>query len=226
MVVNDDKIDDFVQTYDVDGEGMIEMPEFLAFVKSQRMEAAMRIRDMTENMGMALASARDCKFAPAREGIIRFEVIDSFIKKAKYQVISSSDGTNLTDVAKKTGDVAKLLSYGFQNSKIRLSEALDLYTTMLGEGGEKFKTIGKLLPQVESADEARLFITRVTRNDRIEISRVKIAMGNALKPIIGERIHFFGDVIVFICLACRTAKWVLHARSKQGHGSYLLSAAA
>lgn len=187
-MVDDDKIDDFIQTYDVDGEGLIELPEFLSFVKSQHTEAAMRIRDMTENMGMALASSPDCKFAPAREGIIRFEVIDSFVKKAKYQVISSSDGTNLTDVAKKTGDVAKLLSYGFQNSKIRLSEALDLYTTMLGEGGEKFKTVAKLLPQIESADEARLFITRVTKNDRVEISRVKIAMGNALWPIIGANL--------------------------------------
>lgn len=54
MVVDDDKIDDFIQTYDVDGEGLIELPEFLSFVKSQQLEAAMRVRDMTENMGMVI----------------------------------------------------------------------------------------------------------------------------------------------------------------------------
>ena len=52
MMVDDDKIDDFINTYDLDGEGLIEMPEFLSFVKSQHAEAANRIRDMTENMGM------------------------------------------------------------------------------------------------------------------------------------------------------------------------------
>jgi hypothetical protein len=227
MMVDDDKIDDFINTYDVDGEGLIEMPEFLSFVKSQYHEAANRIRDMTENMGMALAATPECKFNPAREGVLRFEVIDSFIKKAKYQVISSSDGANLTDVAKKTGDVAKLLSYGFQNSKIRLSEALDLFTTMLGEGGEKFKTIAKLLPQIESTDEARLFIARVTKNNRVEQSRVKIAMGNALWPIIGLPNGFYmldlGRDTDRICLSrllelSNTSRFRNMAASKLGHG--------
>jgi hypothetical protein len=185
MQIPDSKLDDFILLYDVDGAGLIELPEFLSFVKSQQQEAHMRIRDMTENMGMALESAPDVKYAPPREGILRLEVIDSFTRKANYQVISVTDQSNLSLVAKNTGDAAKLMGFGFQHSKIRLSEALSIYNTMIKEGGEKISTLSKLLPQIETSDEARTLIFRVTNNDRVELSRVKLSMGSALKPILG-----------------------------------------
>ena len=185
MNIPDEKLNDFILLYDVDGAGLIELPEFLSFIKSQQQEAHMRIRDMTENMGMALSSIPGIKYAPPREGVLRLEVVDSFVKKANYQVISITDQSNLTSVAKDTGDVSRLMSYGVQNSRLRLSEAISIFNTMIKEGGEKISTICKLLPQIETAVEVRSFISRITKNDRVHMGRIKITMGNALRPLLG-----------------------------------------
>ena len=42
-------------------------------------------------------------YIPPRSGFLRLEVIDSFTKKSRYRVLSSSDQHNSTVVASKIG---------------------------------------------------------------------------------------------------------------------------
>lgn len=78
-----------------------------------------------------------------------------------------------------------LLSYAFQNAKIRLSEAFDLYNTMIKRMSDKTKVLTKLLPQIAFSYEARLLVSRVTHEDRNDMSKLKASMGPALRPIFG-----------------------------------------
>jgi hypothetical protein len=56
-------------------------------------------------------------------------------------VISSADQSNMTSVAKAAGDASSLLPYGFENMRIRLNEALELYDTMFKESGDKIRVL-------------------------------------------------------------------------------------
>lgn len=183
--ISESQVDDVMARYDIDGMGTIELPEFIGFVKSLHEDASKRMKDMSETIQMALTENLKRRYVPPREGILRMELLDGFVKKDLFQVISSADQTNMTSVAKETGDTSNLLPYGFENMKIRLNEAIELYEAMFKDSGDKIKVLVKLLPQMASPEEVRALIKKITNNDILEVQRVKQALGQALKPIWG-----------------------------------------
>ncbi|CAM9213873.1 unnamed protein product, partial [Ectocarpus fasciculatus] len=185
IFISENQVDDVMSRYDVDGTGTIELPEFLGFVKSLHEDADKRMRDMSETIQMALTENLMRRYVPPREGILRMELLDGFLRKDLFQVLSNADQSNMTSVAKATGDASSLLPFGFENMKIRLNEALDLYETMFKDSGDKIKILVKLLPQMASSEEVRALIKKITNNDVLEVQRVKQALGQALKPIWG-----------------------------------------
>ncbi len=183
--LTDTQISDAMAQYDVDGQGTIELPEFLGFVKSLREDCDLRMRDMSETLCMAIDIPYPDRYVPPREGILSMELLDGFIKKKVFQVISNTDQTNITSVAKAAGDTANLLPFGFESMRIRLNEALDIYETMLKDVGDKIKVLVKILPQISSPEEARMLVKKVTDNDVLEVQRIKGALGQSIKPIWG-----------------------------------------
>lgn len=91
----------------------------------------------------------------------------------------------MTTLAKSSGDVARMLSFAFQNCKIRIMEALSLYETLIKEIGNKAAVLKKILPQMALPAEARMMVSKVTNDDHVEVARVKQALGPALRPIFG-----------------------------------------
>ena len=177
IYISEAQIDDVMARYDVDGTGLIELPEFLGFVRSLHEDAEKRMRDMSETIQMALQENLKRRYIPPREGHLRMELIDGFVKKDLFQVLSNADQTNMSAVAKETGDSSTLLPYGFENMRIRINEALELYETMFKESGDKIRVLVKLLPQVASPEEVRALIKKITNNDVLEVQRVKQALG-------------------------------------------------
>jgi hypothetical protein len=90
IYISETQIDDVMARYDVDGTGTIELPEFLGFVKSLHEDAAVRMKDMSETIQMALADRLKIRYVPPRTGTMRMELIDGFLRKDLFQVLRHS----------------------------------------------------------------------------------------------------------------------------------------
>jgi Ran GTPase-activating protein (RanGAP) involved in mRNA processing and transport len=203
--MEDEKLNDVMLQYDVDGSGTIELNEFLAVVSSIHDDAVTKIQAICETICMASDTRPRTRYLPPASGTLRLELLDGFVKKALHQVISDADRVNMTSAALATGDVGTLLPFGFDGMKIRADEALQLYETMFRETGDKIAVLIKLLPQVANPKEAKKLIKKVTNNNIQEIQRIKEALGQAVKPILGMPCGYYyldlADPVSRICLA-------------------------
>jgi Ran GTPase-activating protein (RanGAP) involved in mRNA processing and transport len=182
MDVTPDMIEDIMDLYDIDGEGAIGMPEFLAFLKSQYKEATTRLEEMTEERIMATLTQPNKKYQPPRQGKLHFYVMDGFTRKAKFSVMSSCD----QDYAKTvSSDVATMLGFAVSNSKIRLGEAMQMFNTMYNEGGQKAQILAELVVKLADPSDCKKLVMKVTRGDKTQINLLKNAMGGAYKPYLG-----------------------------------------
>jgi hypothetical protein len=205
VMLEDSKLDDVITQYDVDGSGTLELNEFLAFVYSIHDDAVTKIQSMCETINMAVSSMPRDRYLPPKQGVLRVELSDGYVKKELHQVISDADRVNITSAAVATGDLSNLLPFGFDGMKIRADEALQLYETMLRETGDKIAVLIKLLPQTANPKEAKNLIKKVTKNDIQEIQAIKEALGQAVKPILGMPCGYYyldlAEPVNRICLA-------------------------
>eukprot|EP01038_Epipyxis_sp_PR26KG_P006330 gene6330-8716_t len=183
--IDEERLQDIMSVFDVDGTGEMDLHEFLSLLRSQNREAASRIKDMVEYPIMALKQVPDRKYIPPRKGILRFKVIDGFVTKENYRTVSTVDQKYAYQMAKGIGDM-NIMTEAFKNSKIRYSEALNMYRSMFKESGDKIEVLKRVLPQMLLANEAMQLVSKVTQDDRLEINRLKKAFGVALRPIFGS----------------------------------------
>ena len=182
MDVTPDMIEDILDQYDIDGQGAIGMPEFLAFLKSQYKEATLRLEEMTEERIMATPNNPHKKYQPPRSGKCIFYVMDGFTRKAKYSVMSSSDQEYAKTVS---SEIATMLGFAVQNSKVRLGEAMQMFSTMYNEGGQKATILAELVVKLADPNDCKKLVMKVTRGDKVQIGLLKNAMGGAYKPYLG-----------------------------------------
>jgi hypothetical protein len=189
--VTESQITDVMSVYDVDGGGTIELAEFLSFVKLQHVEAGSRIKDMIESQALVDVNHKNIRYKPPRSGFLQMQVFDSYSKKDNFSVLTTTNRNVSSNVAEKMGDVSTLITYAFQNSKLRLSEAYNFYMTMYNDIGDKARVLSKLLPQMALSSEARILVSKVTNDDQVMVARVKQTLGLAMRPIFGLANGFY-----------------------------------
>ena len=182
MEVTPDMVEDLLDQYDIDGQGAIGLPEFLAFLKNQYKEAVTRLEEMTEERIMATAAAPNKKYQPPRSGKLIFYVMDGFTRKAKFSVISSCDQEYAKTVSSQ---VAEMLGFAVANSKVRLGEAIQMFNTMYAEGGQKANILAELVVKLADPQDCKKLVMKITHGDKVQINLLKNAMGGAYKPYLG-----------------------------------------
>lgn len=185
FVIEEDRLHDIMAVFDVDGEGTIELPEFMSLLKSQQREANLRIRDLTEYPIMALAGALDKKFIPPRTGILHVKLIDGFVQKKKFYTISSIDQKYAYNMAKGMGDVS-MVTEAVKHTKVRYDEAYSIYKSVYSELRDKAGTLIKVLPLMTNPSDARQLVTKVTNDSRVELTRIKLSFGVTFRPMLGS----------------------------------------
>ena len=100
---------------------------------------------MTEERIMAVPSKPKEKYRVPRSGFLTLMVMDGFTRKEKYSVINSCDQDYAKEVS--SGDASNMLSFALANSKIRFGEAMTMFNTMYGEGGQKAYILADLVGQ-------------------------------------------------------------------------------
>ena len=185
MHVKADQLEDAMAIIDIDGSGGIELPEFLKFIRDHQADAISRIKEMTELPTM-VERGKTKKYIPPKTGILVIELRDGYVKKDHFQVITASDRKNIINLASQIGsNTAQMISFSFRTSKMRLVEAYEFYEVMMFDFGDKAKVLVHILPHMIVPSEARMLVSKVTREDPIEVSVVRNMMGNALRPIFG-----------------------------------------
>jgi hypothetical protein len=186
------RVVEIVNSIDVTGGGMVSKDEFKQFLQFQKEVSQVKLKDLVEEPMYALSSAKPtpyslhARYVPPKSGTLLLTVVDGFSKKKVYRAISSADRDHIYDVAKSSGDAVQMIGYSVQNVRLRLDETLNLYDTIYRECRNKIKTITMLLPYMSDFNEAKIFVSKITDDDRVEFGQIKAGMGQILRPIFGQ----------------------------------------
>jgi hypothetical protein len=111
--MSEGRIDEIFNLYDVDGGGSIGLSEFLSFLKTQKLQSSLRIKDLCE-MPIMIESkgnktdkyGNPLPWYPPREGKINVEVLDGFVTKSIKKVMSAMDQRNIQAVVASASGAA------------------------------------------------------------------------------------------------------------------------
>ncbi len=185
FIIEEDRLADIMALFDVDGAGTIDLQEFLCLLKVQQREATLRIKEMIEYPILCLPNQLHKKYIPPRKGIIYCKVIDGFVQKSNFYTISSIDQKYAYQMAKGIGDVT-LMTEAVRNSKMRYDEGYTMYKTIYKEQPDRAAVLLKVLPLMMNPVENRQLVSKATNDDFIEMARIKLAFGIALRPMFGS----------------------------------------
>lgn len=185
--ITQERLDEIFYLYDVDGGGTVELAEFLTFLRTQAVEAKARAHDLASAPIFVPKDQNHLrKYKPPLTGVLRMKVIDAFVQKLVFRTMSSADKDCIKHVASNVKESALMIFHGIENAKLRLDEAISLFKTLILDMNDPIALACKLLPQIASANDARQFINNALGGNRIEMLKLKRAMGFALKPILGH----------------------------------------
>jgi hypothetical protein len=183
--MDQDQIDEIYDRFDVDGVGALEKDEFIRFLEILKQEAEERVKEMMEYYFYALESSSCQRFVPPFCGILHLTVIDNFTEKGPRNILSSPQEQYMIELTTKIGDPS-LVSDVIQHYKLRYSEAFAAYKVLASETGNMAEALSKVLPRMASLLEARKLLSKVAGNDASKLSRVKMVLGCAFQPLLGN----------------------------------------
>lgn len=178
---NPKRLADIMSLFDLDGSGLMNLPDFLSLVKSQRVEAEKRIREMTTRSVMSLASKPGVRYIPPRTGQLNLSVVDGYMAKQGHAVMTDGAQRSTLNLAQAMGDV-DLLNAAIKNARLHTQEAYDLFRSLYKDSGKLLPSLAQILPQMESAAEAKRLLSLVTHDDDEVLAHVQAYLG----PTIGR----------------------------------------
>lgn len=186
FVIEEDRLNDIMAVFDVDGAGTIDLQEFMSLLKSQQREAMLRIKDLTEYPIMTLAGDPSNKvYVPPRKGIMHLKLIDGFVQKKKFYTMSATDQKYAYNMAKGLGDVT-MVTEAVKHNKVRFDEAYSMYKSVYKEIRDKAGTLLKVVPLMTNPADSRQLVSKVTNDNRVEVARIKMAFGVTFRPMLGS----------------------------------------
>lgn len=80
--------------------------------------------------------------------------------------------------------------------------------TLLKENSNRTEILARILPNMASAADARMLVSKLLNNDKIEVQKLRREVGFALKPMLGEECCAF--LCVFLLLLLYDMWFILH----------------
>ena len=179
-----------IRKFDIDGGGVLELTEFMEFIRDQKADALARIRELTESFIVTTRNNPTMRFIPPTSGIFKVLVCDAYNSNGAT-VVSADDHVNILNVARDANESqTQVVEHGIKGSKLRSREAFAFYHFMALELRSPAALLEKLLPSLINYTEARLFLQQTIHNDPIVLRCLRQTMGShLLNSILG---HFNG----------------------------------
>lgn len=185
IMLDEVRLNECFDTYDTDQGGTLGVAEFMVFLKKTSQDTALRLRDLTTTPAYGLAPNPTVRYLPPNDGTLHLEIVDGFTRKEVYRTMTSVDRDNIDSVAASTGDATKMTAYGVSTAKIRLDEAYALYLTMMKERPNKTNILATLLPQLGSAQDARMLVSKALKGNKTDMMQLRRTLGSAVRPMLG-----------------------------------------
>ena len=147
--------------------------------------AKVRLDDLIFSPYLALASHPGVPYKPPKSGLLCLDVIPGADAKENIPALSACDRVCVFEAAMSSVDSVKMISYAIQGVKLRLEEAQNMYYKLLPEIQNKSEVVKLILPYVINAADTKQFVDFVTNHDHQQLSKVKKALGNVLRPAFG-----------------------------------------
>lgn len=192
--IDDERLDEIFEYYDTDQGGTIGLAEFYVFLKKQHQDSLKRLEDHLHSPAFCRKGCKmvegkpdphSTKYSPPSTGRLIIKVEDGFTRKNIFRIISGCDKAHIEAVAAHCTDPSSMTSHGVAGAKLRVEEAFTIFKEMEQESRNKSKILAKLLPQLSQPEDARLLVTKALKGDRMEMMKLRQALGAALRPLLG-----------------------------------------
>ena len=196
---------DIIELYDVNASGVIEYPEFEAFIRHEYSQAIEKIHELSmipmyivstpvethsSSATLPMASYND-RYRPPKEGILKLSVIDSLLKPIHriltpltMQRLMQYTHWNVQRHDFMDGDISHLLT-ALQSRKLRLHEAVQLVSLLHKYLGNLSIAISLILPLMHTSLDARKLLNKATKGDRYIIQKITSHLGKLTLPYLG-----------------------------------------
>jgi hypothetical protein len=121
---------------------------------------------------------------PPNKGTLFCNVIDGFVQKDCFYTLNAIDSQYAYKMAQTIGDHS-LMSEAVVHSKMRFDEGLTMFKTIHKTVREKAQVLLKIFPLMRQPADNRQLLSKVTLDDFVELSKIKIAFGVTLRPLLG-----------------------------------------
>jgi hypothetical protein len=189
LVISRAMIELVIKKFDIDGGGVLELSEFLEFIRAQQSDATAKIRELTECFTITSTRNPTQRYIPPQVGLVQLFVGDAYMSTGA-QVVTSEDHSNIMEIALGSAEgQQQIVEFGIKGSKLRSKEAFATYHFMIGELRSPSLVLEKLLPLMINYTEARILVQQTIHNDPVILKRLRQTMGGCLNVILG---HFNG----------------------------------
>lgn len=188
LKVSDKRISEIMSRFDVDLGGKIDLNEFCMILKAHNREANARIKDILEKPLICEKSSLGIRFMPPESGKLNLLVVNGFLKKSKYRIMTNCDHEYMQDMMKTISGatiVPSVLS-SLPGTKLRLEEGTSFATSMLQESPDKVAAIKSLIQRMNEFEDVQNLINTVINERSADLTRLKQELGALLRPLLGN----------------------------------------
>jgi hypothetical protein len=193
LKVSERRLEELMSKYDADGDGCLEIFEFIILLRAIHREAFARMKELLEYPVMVLASDPTRPYVPPETGYLHISVIDNLIHKKEYRVLTSAQKDYILHAVKGMNGnfVPSMIVSAVEHLKIRLDEALSLSDVMLKESHDKMEITRGLIFQIDNTSDATQFLHSLFHSSRVEMTRLKREFGMLLRPMLGNPTGYY-----------------------------------
>ena len=135
----------------------------MSFVHCQMEESKEKLSRLLHYKIMSKVNTPRVKYIPPQVGTMEMTIQDSYSKSDAPNIMSRVDHSHVMEATMgQTENVATLLLYSLNNSKLRLKEGLAMANAIINETHDRIGTLAKILPHMLNPIEARMLIGRVS----------------------------------------------------------------
>jgi hypothetical protein len=214
------RLKELMDKYDADGDGCLEIFEFVMLLRSLHQEAYLRIQEMLFTPMMALASSLPSRngsaslnptsmipsftvadgvlpYSPPETGFLHVNITDNLIHKKFYRILTSCQKEYILQVIKGVGNsnlASLMITSAVEHIKLRLEEALNFAEIMIKDSSnDKIEITRNLLFEIDNVYDASQFLHSLFRGNRVELNRLKKEFGMLLRPVVGNPTGLFSS---------------------------------
>lgn len=177
--------------YDINCCGTITLRDVISYLTHRLRIHTFALRELGEHP-LIVDFHSQLRYIPPKTGILEVIMEDRFSTKSVYKVLSRVDWLHLLDFCRGAPlELSRMVLSALTNTKLRLAEALPMYSIVFKDSGRKRLALSLALPLLAETADANLLIAAALTNDRAQLASLNLEMGPFLRPLRGNPTGYY-----------------------------------